>query len=437
MSSPTEEPPAPTGRRTTVLTIAGRIASASLAVAIGALIARALGPEGRADYAIAATVATGAFALTNLGLDNGVFWAVSERRAGRRRLLRALARPAIVASSSGLVVFLIAAAALLRGQTIPVIAAAGLMLPPLLGMLALTSILYTTGDARTPTLALIVSALTQLAAVGYVVLFATLTPTLVLLISGGAQLAGMALMLRAVARSPAGDDGEPIGRWEVVRVGLELTPGKFAFWLTQRADVVVVSQLASRHDLGLYSLAVTLSETMLLTTDAIAVAALGRQASGDRADTARRSGELATLCALIAAGELVALAAIGGPLILLVFGARWSGAFPITLALGAGIIGSAYHRPLSAAFVRADRRRLLSLIVAAGGAVNIGLAIVLVRAVGAIGAGIGSSVAYAFIAGASGYLARRDLGVPPFAPPWRRAERPVQASNGGDQRWPT
>jgi O-antigen/teichoic acid export membrane protein len=431
MASATEEPAAASGRRTTGLAIGGRIANAGLAFAIGAIIARALGPEGRADYAIAATVATGAFALTNLGLDNGVFWAVSERRVGRRRLLRALARPALVSATAGLVVFAVAAAALLRGQAIPVIVAAALMLPPLLGMLALTSILYTTGDARTPTLAMIVSAVTQLSAVTAVVLLSTLTPTLVLLISAGAQLAGMSVMVRAVARSPVGDDGEPIGRWEIVRVGLELTPGKFAFWLTQRADVVVVSQLASRHDLGLYSLGVTLSETMLLTTDAIAVAALGRQASGDRANTAQRSGELATVCAMIAAVELVALAALGTPMIRLAFGSQWSGTFPIALTLGVGIVGSAYYRPLSAAFVRAERRRLLSVIGTAGGAINIVVAIALVPALGAVGAAIGSSVAYGFMASAGAYTARRDLGVPVWAPP-RRHTTPAAPTSEGD-----
>ncbi len=410
-AAPHNGAPPQSTRRRTLEVMAGRIANAVLALAIGAAIARALGPEGRAVYALAATVALGAFSLANLNMENGIFWAIAERRAGARSVLRALRLPLLVANLAGLAAFALGAVVLLRADGLSLSLTAAASVPPLMFAAAFTGLLYTLGDVRTPTLALLCAAVAQLAAVLVVTRVWGLTPLSVLAITAGAQVFALAPLTFAALRAPTGPQVDVSG-WSIIRVGLELQPGRFAAWLTQRADLLIVSALVSRRELGLYSLGTTLAEAMLLTTDSLALAALRGQAAGDRQDAARRTGRVATLCASIGVVELAGLAVVGPFAIALVFGSAWSDAYPLALALGFGALATGYGRPFAAVFVREDRRRTLSIITAVAAAVNIALAFTLVPLVGAVGAGIGSSVAAAILAGTTALIARRQMGVP-------------------------
>jgi O-antigen/teichoic acid export membrane protein len=278
---------------------------------------------------------------------------------------------------------------------------------------------YTVGDVRSPTVGLVASGLAQLAAVVVVRATAGLTPTNVLLISAASQLVAAVPTARALSRRPPEPDGPRVPARTMLRIGLEVQPSRFAVWLSQRADVLIVSTLVSTTELGLYTLGVTLAEAMLLSTESIALAAMRSQTTGDRESTSRRSAQVATLCALIGAGELLVLIVVGKPLIPAIFGHAFAGSYSLAVALGVGAIPTAYARPMAAVFVRHDRRRAYSAIVAVGGVANIVLAYTLVPPLGAIGAGIGSSIASILMAVGLAVYAHRAFGTPRWLMPRR------------------
>ncbi len=392
--------------------MSGRFSNAALAVVIGAVIARALQPESRAVYALAVTVASGAFALAGLSLDAGIVWMVSELKAGPRAVLRAVRVPALIAVAGSLVAYAIGAFALLRGDSTSVIVAGATLVPAMVLVSTLTSTCLTAGDVRSPTAGLVASGVAQLALVLGLRATVGLSPWIVLAVSSASQLVGAAPMVWALRRLSPERDPPDVSPRTVVRIGLEVQPSRFAWWLTQRADVLIVSILVSATDLGLYTLGVTLAEAMLLSTESIAAAATRSQAVGDRESTSRRSAQVATLCAIIGVVELVGLAVFGRPLISLIFGESFAGSYPLAVALGVGAVATAYARPLVVVFIRHDRRRAFSAIVAVGAVVNIGLAFALVPPFGAIGAAIGSSIASVAVAVALMAFGHRAFGTP-------------------------
>jgi O-antigen/teichoic acid export membrane protein len=392
--------------------MSGRFSNAALALVIGAVIARALQPEGRAIYALAATVASGAFALAGLSLDAGIFWLVSELKAGPRAVLRAVRVPALIAVAGGLVAYAVGAFALLRDDPTSVIVAGATLVPALVLVSTLTSTCLTAGDVRSPTAGLVASGVAQLAMVLGLHATVGLSPWSVLAVSSASQLVAAAPMVWALHRRPPEPDPPDVSPRTVVHIGLEVQPSRFAMWLTQRADILIVSILVSTRDLGLYTLGVTLAEAMLLSTESIAAAAIGSQAAGDRAATSRRSAQVATLCAIIGAVELVGLAVFGRPLISLIFGESFADSYPLAVALGVGAVATAYGRPLVVVFIRHERRRAFSAIVAVGAVMNIGLAFALVPPFGAIGAAIGSSIASIAVAVGLMVFGHRAFGTP-------------------------
>jgi O-antigen/teichoic acid export membrane protein len=407
------------GRLRVAVTMGGRYGNAILALVIGAVIARALHPDGRAVYALTATVAAGAFSLAGLSLDTPVFWAVSELKAGPRAVLAAMRWPVVVATAAALAAYALGAVVFLSDESGAVIGAGALLVPALVITSMETALCFTIGDVQSPTVGLIASGLAQLVMVVGLQLTVGLDPWSVLVVSAVSQLPLLAATHRALSTLPADPDPVPVRPRQMIRIGLEVQPSKFATFLIRRADVLIVSAVVSTHDLGLYTLGVTLAEAMLLSTESIGLAATGSQARGDRDATGRRSAEVASACAIIGIAELLILAIAGRPLIILVFGHAFAGAYPVAVALGFGAIGTAYHRPLAAVFIRHDRRRLYSLVVGAGGVANIGLAYAFVRPYGIVGAGVGSSIATLATAIAMAFISRRAFGTPVWVRPTR------------------
>jgi O-antigen/teichoic acid export membrane protein len=68
-----------------------KLVNAAFGFVTAIIIARILGPAGRADYFLTSTLAIGIFTVFNLGLEISIFWALSERRVAVRRLKRAMA----------------------------------------------------------------------------------------------------------------------------------------------------------------------------------------------------------------------------------------------------------------------------------------------------------------------------------------------------------
>jgi len=169
--------------------------------------------------------------------------------------------------------------------------------------------------------------------------------------------------------------------------------------------------------LGIYTLAVTLAEVMLLATDALALTALGRHRELSREESLLYAVRVASQSVRVASGQVVAVMALGWPLILVAYGRDWLGAFPVLLCLAPGTIALGYMRPLGAAFIRVGRALERSAVMATAAAVNVAGALVMTPILGIVGAAMTSTLAYAI--GAAVLASRVHASL--HLSPWTRA----------------
>jgi O-antigen/teichoic acid export membrane protein len=407
---------------------ASKVTNALLGFAISIVIARALGPDGRAEYFLASTVAVGVFAACHLSLDQAIFWAVAEHHATIKRIARTLAPVAALTFGATIAVFLLLTQVGHLLADIPQSTAfvAAFLAPIMLLNFLAQAILYAIDKARWASFVVVGTAVLQLLGVVAVAAADQLTSTNVLVISGLTTLVGALANFGMVLRHTNEGDHDVDVPWRsLVGMGLRNHPAVICLWLALRADVIIVAALVSKHDLGLYSLAVTLAEAILFASDALAVAALGRHRTMERQASVTYSVEVASTAARVAAAQVVAVAAFGWPLILLAYGRSWLGAYPPLVCLAPGTIALAYMRPLGAGFIRANRPLERSMVMAVAAVVNVIGAYIGARELGIVGAAVGSTIAYTIGALLLGWRVRISLGVGP----WTRGRPPDAAVN--------
>jgi O-antigen/teichoic acid export membrane protein len=166
--------------------------------------------------------------------------------------------------------------------------------------------------------------------------------------------------------------------------------GAAAGILYSRLDQLLITPLAGVHELGLYAVAASVSEVILLLTLAIRDVVFTVESESPNDFRAAQAARVSTLLTL-AFGLLLAVASPWA--IPLFFGADFSGAVPVTLLL---ILASVLGNPGSVAgAVLSGRGRpvLRSLSLAIGVIVNVLAVVVLVPPLGAIGAALATLVA--------------------------------------------
>jgi len=201
-----------------------------------------------------------------------------------------------------------------------------------------------------------------------------------------------------------------------VAFGLRVHGGAVSFFLLLRVDQVLVQGLAGFRALGLYALAVTIGELLWLLCEPLAIAALPHQAHADGAIDRRLAYATARLAVLFAVVGAAILWVASPFLIGLVYGSSFRGAATLLRWLLPGIVALSAARPLATQLLRDGRPVLLTMLGIGVLAVNIGLNLVLIPAIGAVGASIASSVAYVGLLGAyvaftrrAGIVGLRDL----------------------------
>jgi O-antigen/teichoic acid export membrane protein len=189
-----------------------------------------------------------------------------------------------------------------------------------------------------------------------------------------------------------------------------------------RLDQLLMIGLVSRHDLGLYAIAVNVATLPTLATSAFGSFVLPRVAGGDEHVVGRASR--VGLAVILFAGSLVALASpIGLPLI---FGDAFADALPMVLILLVGLAPMSMISILNPALGGAGVPAAGSYAEIAALCVTVPGLLVAVPLIGAIGAAIVSSAAYTISATVLLVLARRRFSV---------SFRELLVPTGTDFRW--
>ncbi len=364
------------------------------------VITRALGPTGRGDYFVIVTVAIAAQSLGHLSLE----------QAGIALFSRGVAAPATLATTVtlvGLVSGVAAAAAafgivvLLGSEAMPIssyiyLGVALFGVPTGIMVIGAGSQLLLRGEVPTVNAGKLSAAAVQ--CVGLIVLGLagrlTVAAVVVLWVVGTAFPLTVYL---AALRPHLSQVDVALGR-RVAATGAKYHAGMASLFLLWRVDVFILNGLATPHEVGLYSLAVTLAELTYFMTEALSQAVVSGQVGstmGDAAAFTARVGRSNFLFAALLLTAIILVSPIGVPI---VFGGEFRGSVIPLIVLAPGVTGIAVARAVLPYLVRLERPLAVSALAFAALAVNVALNWAFVPRLGIVGASLASSIAYGALA---------------------------------------
>jgi O-antigen/teichoic acid export membrane protein len=223
---------------------------------------------------------------------------------------------------------------------------------------------------------------------------------------GSAQLLGGVTMMTAAVR------GHGFGRTrrrlyvETIRFGSRASLGSVASFLNFRADQLVLAYLATEATLGLYAIAVNVSELLLYLPNAASTALVAAIASvSDEVQVSSTLRSFRVLMLITAA--LVVPAALVGPFFIpLAFGSAYDGSIAPYLWLIFGTFGWGAISLFSKALVAGSRPGRSSIGLATALVVGLLLDLALIPPFGATGAAAAATGAF-FVGGAATVLTFR------------------------------
>jgi O-antigen/teichoic acid export membrane protein len=382
----------------TIESFALKVLLYATAFAASALISRALGPEGRGVYYLPVVTAATVAVIATLGLEQANVYLFGERAIPITRLWSqsGLIALALGAAGAAVLVMLPHAFPAMFGDSPPLLwwlVAAGL--PLSLHAQFGAGLLTLEGQVTWQFRVGLAAAVVQTAVLVVLFVTETLRPHTVL----AATLATTALTwFLTVARVEAGSAWIGWDRTllrESLKHALVLHAATVLLFLHLRADMFMLTHIAGTAQLGIYSLSVTLAETVLLATDSVAVSILPHAMQNTVRDASRMALRAARLNLLLSACLALAWAAVGLPVILWVFGGAFEASYLPLLALLPGISCFGMQRVCGGPMLRAGRASRLVWFTAASLACNVALNLVWIPRWGAAGAALASTCSYA------------------------------------------
>jgi O-antigen/teichoic acid export membrane protein len=362
------------------------------------LISRGLGPVGRGIYYLPLVTAATVASFATLGIEQANVFLFGSRGVPIWRLR---AQGGLVALSLGTVggVLLAAAPSLAPGtfgsspQLLWWIVALGL--PVTLHTLFCAGLLTLRGEVTWQFRAGLIGAMVQIVAL--VILFAasSLEPVNVLAVTVGSSVVTWALTVSRLRTEGGWITWDRRLLKDTLARSLPLHAGMVLLFLHLRADMFMLNSMTGPASLGLYSLSVTLAETVMLGTDSVAVAILPRQMGNSLEEAARLALRAARITALISAAFIAAWAVVGFPLIVLTFGHPFAGSYLPLLALLPGIAFMGMQRVCGGPVLRAARPSRIVLINLLSLTCNVALNLWWIPIWGPMGAAVASTCSYA------------------------------------------
>lgn len=393
-----------------------RILNIVCAVALGIVVARLLGPSGKGIYSLP-RVEGNLIAAAFTGLNGGTsYYLLNFART------RGVLRSAFTATF----IYVVAGALLL----LPVAFSSGqswTYLPALLSLPGSAAINlacgYTIGIKRVRFSSTINVALT-------VVMLALTAPGLLFI----GRSAGVAIALWLVSMNAVGafgliavllharklPPGEPVPLWSYLRFSMKVTGVNLVSLLNYRADLYIVALMSSAAALGIYTIAVSAAESLLVPTQVAALVTsphIGSYETGAAARLAARCVRNNLLVAVVVCGLLLVVAR---PLVHLLYGDAFLPAVAAIQILLIGVFAMSLGSPMATFFtLKVGKPEVPMGLAAASAAICIGASVALMPSMGIYGAATGSSLAYVFgQAGATWWFCRstkislREIFVP-------------------------
>jgi O-antigen/teichoic acid export membrane protein len=391
-------------------TFAFRIVTMLLAAALGIVTARALGPTGRGVYAlpmVSAALVTASYA----GLNTATSYFMLRRGAGTSVIRPALATVMLFVAIGIPAVMLLARAEHAQWSALPAI----LTLPAPALLFVLYGYQVGTNRVRAnSTFAMLNSALLLTLMLVALSAFGHLPRTAVaawVAASDLFALVALVWMLRD-ARTLA---GRPVRLREFAAYAARVGAVSLVSLLNYRADVYVVAVFGGPRLLGMYTLAVTIAEMLLMPTQVTAVVSSphigGMESSRAAADLAARCVRNNVLVAFATCAVLWAIAPVA---VRTLYGATFLPMIPAFRMLLAGVFALSLGSPMSTYFtIRQGRPQLPLALAGLSATICIAVSVATVKQYGMLGAAFGSTLGYVVGQGAAIFFFTRMSGVSP------------------------
>lgn len=202
----------------------------------------------------------------------------------------------------------------------------------------------------------------------------------------------LAVLLLLAQREPS--DPAP-GLWRALfATALPVHGTNILHFLNQRADIFFLQASQGAREVGLYALAVSLAQCLLLASSALAQPLLPRLAQASPAEAAEIAARLCRLFLTLAVPGAVGLAALGWWAVPAVFGRDFAASLPSLALLLPGVIAFGLTNILISYFVGVDRARLNVAISLGALTATLAGNLTLTPAYGAVGAAGASLLAY-------------------------------------------
>ena len=381
----------------------GSIAAASFAQNAVAFVAtiyvsRLLGPSGRGVYYLPILTATTVLAFCKLGVGQTNVYLLGTKGIPLGRLSAQNTALALSAGLAGVLVMI--AVPFFSPAMYAEVPAGSLFVAALLIPLGLHTqfsggLLSLAGRPAVQYQAGIAGAFVQILVLVLLVMRSAVTPgTAVAAAVCGAAATWAVLSVRLSRLTPVTPAIDLALLRETLKTSIPLHAASLLLLLHLRVDMFMVSSWRGPRALGLYSLAVTLGETLMLVTESVALAILPEQVTGSIADAARRSIEgvraMVIVATIVCAGWIV----LGRVLILAAFGADYLPSYGPLVALLPGILMLSLQRMCSAPALRAGRPSWFVLISGTSLACNAALNVLWIPRWGLYGASMASTFSY-------------------------------------------
>lgn len=371
--------------RSVIVTTAGNVAPVVAGLITAPLLAQSLGVDGRGELAAATAPLLLAIAAITFGVPEAVTFHVA-RGVGRVRtvLVRALTILTIAGVGSTVVIGLLSSQLSAGdGDLANLIQLAALAVTP--GLIVGGIRGYAAGRELWTLVAAerSLSAALRLASVAALSFAGLLTPVSATIAVAATTVSGGFVYLSLLRNRSRGAPKTTNEKPRMLRFGIGLWMGTLAGVLLSRLDQLVMVPLSSTYVLGIYVVAVTISEVVLVFNKSVRDVVFSAESVENQPGRLSQASRISTFVTTLGA---VAVGVLSVPVIPWLFGQEFAPAVPVTIVL---LIGVALGNPGSVAGAGLSARgrpilRSISLIIAA--AINVGLLFLFIPLWGAMGA---------------------------------------------------
>lgn len=201
---------------------------------------------------------------------------------------------------------------------------------------------------------------------------------------------------------------------QLLAYGVPLLPNGLLRWLINYADRLVIIQILGLASVGVYAASYSLGQVLhllVMPMGFVLFPFLSRLWDrGERDEVRRYLAHGTRYYLLIAMPACLGITLLSQPLLRLIATAEFETSQQVVLWIAAGFIFNGLFQINAYAFHLTHRARVLSLILLAAAAVNIGLNLALVPQLGLLGAAVATAVAFALMAGIALGWGRKLVG---------------------------